>query len=290
MGFGFVDGNDGIIPAYAGSTSAPKPARRACPDHPRIRGEHLSGAAVVAGGVGSSPHTRGARRTRPGRGGGTRIIPAYAGSTPIIHSTNRVDRDHPRIRGEHNTENNRPQPRSGSSPHTRGAPPDGKGKHAHRRIIPAYAGSTACRRFVCRGGRDHPRIRGEHLELGGGVVVSGGSSPHTRGALAAACVSAWGRRIIPAYAGSTHTTPTRHARQRDHPRIRGEHDFQVVLLWADKGSSPHTRGAHVVGAGRAAASGIIPAYAGSTGVSGGRRALSGDHPRIRGEHGTLRLL
>ena len=73
----------GIIPAYAGSTVCPSRSSNGRGDHPRIRGEHLAGLGRVIGGVGSSPHTRGAQasgsscRPRPG------IIPAYAGSTAI---------------------------------------------------------------------------------------------------------------------------------------------------------------------------------------------------------------
>ena len=53
----------GIIPAYAGSTfnrifpALPKA------DHPRIRGEHADGALTQMSIGGSSPHTRGARRS-----------------------------------------------------------------------------------------------------------------------------------------------------------------------------------------------------------------------------------
>ena len=78
-----------------------------------------------------------------------------------------------------------------------------------RGIIPAYAGSTSpgsCR----RGGlRDHPRIRGEHNE--GFLATAGGegSSPHTRGALVVGELVALERRIIPAYAGSTRSRPSR---------------------------------------------------------------------------------
>ena len=135
-------------------------------------------------------------------------------------------------------------------------------------------------------GRDHPRIRGEHIghdRPNGGVHgiipayagstldMSGygsdpwGSSPHTRGALDQ---GARGFRI-----------------PRDHPRIRGEHD--------------------ALGYGMLVALGIIPAYAGSTsssattcrcrqgssphtrGAPRTRRPSSPcqwDHPRIRGEH------
>ena len=91
----------GIIPAYAGSTS--RPARKATGtwDHPRIRGEHaiLHGCKLDV--EGSSPHTRGARllHARRRRAGG--IIPAYAGSTAPASARSRPGGDHPRIRGEH---------------------------------------------------------------------------------------------------------------------------------------------------------------------------------------------
>ena len=238
---------DGIIPAYAGSTfsmvsgsenlpgssphtrgaRSPRPCSPPRPaDHPRIRGEHSVAHPAV--------------RERPG------IIPAYAGSTvryTILRSG-----------------------RSGSSPHTRGAPispstcPRPCGDHPRIRgehplaafcyklcfgIIPAYAGSTE------RGSRDDTLFRG--------------SSPHTRGA--------------PTSGGAMPS------RREDHPRIRGEH----ALL-----GDPSCHGV-----------GIIPAYAGSTSAverlvsqmtgssphtRGARRARQGgqprlrDHPRIRGEH------
>ena len=74
--------------------------------------------------------------------------------------------------------------------------------------------------------------------------------------------------------------------QADHPRIRGEHIKISVTADTQKGSSPHTRGAHrrrTVGAGRAR---IIPAYAGSTSTYKIGTLKATDHPRIRGEHET----
>ena len=176
----------GIIPAYAGSTWVlwAGPLLRAV-DHPRIRGEHrvlVAHEDVVRGIIpayagstmatrfapyrshGSSPHTRGARRTRFPR--------------------SRPNRDHPRIRGEH--------------------PLVLAAEHLEDGIIPAYAGSTRLymHRWVFRRGssphtrgalfsrsamaeraRDHPRIRGEHAVGDALRVVE--------------------RGIIPAYAGST---------------------------------------------------------------------------------------
>ena len=157
----------------------------------------------------------------------------------------------------------------GSSPHTRGARPC------------AYS----FRLYI----RDHPRIRGEHLDLllvrgqvvgiipayAGSTVQDSlghagrlGSSPHTRGAR-----STHGASVIPS---------------RDHPRIRGEHRLALCFGLCF--------------------SGIIPAYAGSThaltpfvsiykGSSPHTRGAQlrycvnvhdlRDHPRIRGEHTCL---
>ena len=59
------------------------------------------------------------------------------------------------------------------------------------------------RSFLPGGAADHPRIRGGHGDLQSEVVVGGGSSPHTRGALDEIWVGDGGGGIIPAYAGST---------------------------------------------------------------------------------------
>ena len=70
----------------------------------------------------------------------------------------------------------------------------------------------------------------------------------------------------------------------DHPRIRGEHRKRSLLKRFVTGSSPHTRGALTRSWPSSSASGIIPAYAGSTTSWAIANAASGDHPRIRGEH------
>ena len=111
----------GIIPAYAGSTTAAYISLIFQQDHPRIRGEHAALASQAHSIAGSSPHTRGALRQQrlpcPGRG----IIPAYAGSTSIGTLWVPKAMDHPRIRGEHFVLPRRHPPDEGSSPHTRGA-------------------------------------------------------------------------------------------------------------------------------------------------------------------------
>ena len=90
-----------IIPAYAGSTRGVKQYASKKADHPRIRGEHTPTRSPPATGVGSSPHTRGARQASPKHGVRERIIPAYAGSTIVSPPRSTACGDHPRIRGEH---------------------------------------------------------------------------------------------------------------------------------------------------------------------------------------------
>ena len=199
-----LDGeNYGIIPAYAGSTSGHVAFAEEGTDHPRIRGEHPTRGSCRGRRRGPSPHTRGALSPCRTRRAGTRIIPAYAGSTDRGSNRPPRYRDHPRIRGEHSGVMNITRLSGGSSPHTRGALESVSGHVDVAGIIPAYAGSTV----ICRDDQ----------------ASSKGSSPHTRGAPDSDGVVRTDLGIIPAYAGSTTSAP-RYARpQADHPRIRGEH-------------------------------------------------------------------
>jgi len=172
----------------------------------------------------------------------------------------------------------------GSSPHTRGARSAPASPTSNARIIPAYAGSTPCRLRLSGRLPDHPRIRGEHRRARFPPSIRGGSSPHTRGALDVPRLDLLRVRIIPAYAGSTGAERLTYDKTGDHPRIRGEHPMLPMMVWNVIGSSPHTRGARSTGRRYAAASGIIPAYAGSTPCLPCARPRPADHPRIRGEH------
>ena len=131
-------------------------------DHPRLRGEHDKDRLSTRATEGSSPPTRGALRGDAVLAHARGIIPAYAGSThPPGH--NRISRrDHPRLRGEHLTEQATQVGEWGSSPPTRGAPDGGAGCGALWGIIPAYAGSTFAALRAILAMRDHPRLRGEH--------------------------------------------------------------------------------------------------------------------------------
>ena len=275
---------DGIIPAYAGSTSAAYGTASRAADHPRIRGEHPASRGCRTGLIGSSPHTRGALPDSHFIPGMDRIIPAYAGSTAFLMRISIELKDHPRIRGEHASVANRMSPVLGSSPHTRGALMFWTGGETERGIIPAYAGSTRPTRWMAKRWPDHPRIRGEHAPGARARRQRQGSSPHTRGAPKNVFKAIEQTRIIPAYAGSTGRYFLGVPPDGDHPRIRGEHAFHSFTTSYGPGSSPHTRGARAAHLAFRRDCGIIPAYAGSTVTPSTGSVTNTDHPRIRGEH------
>ena len=274
----------GIIPAYAGSTSSHPTCELPRMDHPRIRGEHGSSSATTIWSTGSSPHTRGAPRSLGAVGLSSRIIPAYAGSTPRSKSPGGFFQDHPRIRGEHAVSARKRLRLMGSSPHTRGALASRCRTTALAGIIPAYAGSTRTSPPASSTRGDHPRIRGEHSRSSPNHGPSPGSSPHTRGARRGRNHDVLREGIIPAYAGSTCRRSTGPRWQWDHPRIRGEHTLYGSFALDESGSSPHTRGARCRGTSRSSDFRIIPAYAGSTCRPRTAGCVCTDHPRIRGEH------
>ena len=172
----------------------------------------------------------------------------------------------------------------GSSPHTRGALPEGVPVADAPGIIPAYAGSTLGNWTETCIRPDHPRIRGEHGSLANSAGISCGSSPHTRGAPRHLHLRRQACRIIPAYAGSTSTCAQPRTPRKDHPRIRGEHPSRARRPSCGVGSSPHTRGAPPKACPCRQRQRIIPAYAGSTHEKRLKLGDDQDHPRIRGEH------
>ena len=172
--------------------------------------------------------------------------------------------DHPRVRGEHGCSHAWLMPPPGSSPRARGARPDLRTARIFWGIIPACAGSTHQKNGKQQNRRDHPRVRGEHMDRSQMLHPLPG--------------------IIPACAGSTLQPRRAGDLYRDHPRVRGEHNNPPRGRGGDWGSSPRARGAQGRGTRRAPSPGIIPACAGSTSGRRRRRPCRGDHPRVRGEH------
>ncbi len=274
----------GIIPALAGNTTIPQPGYPNPGDHPRSRGEYVRQSRLGENLGGSSPLSRGIRTPRTRRGLTPGIIPALAGNTASGATTNPTPRDHPRSRGEYLVELFRGVGEQGSSPLSRGIPPDITTTMMTRRIIPALAGNTPTTTSKTSPASDHPRSRGEYPELYKNTIKGMGSSPLSRGICREECHRRRGRRIIPALAGNTAVWFVHLLRWGDHPRSRGEY---VAFTHSDAytfGSSPLSRGIpgqHGI-PGRVVR--IIPALAGNTSATSGPHTAQPDHPRSRGEY------
>ena len=232
----------GIIPACAGNTWWSAVAVAALRDHPRVRGEHfifLLGSGVL---VGSSPRARGTPVSSNLIMGSAGIIPACAGNTTESQSARLCNWDHPRVRGEHAIEKPTAKDRMGSSPRARGTLIVAGVRFRWVGIIPACAGNTHFDTTHSIVWRDHPRVRGEHMQVNAASIAAQGSSPRARGTQAAYPVASASRRIIPACAGNTMNPPQYSLYCWDHPRVRGEHTVFPWDVSADRGSSPRARG------------------------------------------------
>ena len=89
---------------------------------------------------------------------------------------------------------------------------------------------------------------------------------------------------LPAYAGSTCLTKRASTAPKDHPRMCGEHCFDISVIATSSGSSPHVRGALLDLASNGFLGGIIPVCAGSTVSASTLKYPIKDHPRMCGEH------
>ena len=229
-----------------------------------MRGEHNGDIKANCAAVGSSPHARGALSVGMPHIWRVGIIPACAGSTRPRRYPEGASWDHPRMRGEHTAGTSDIYAVKGSSPHARGALCSYVATAPTVGIIPACAGSTVGLHRAVKRRRDHPRMRGEHVELPERLLPQAGSSPHARGALRPFPATMSELGIIPACAGSTHQDCESRAGKKDHPRMRGEHSMQLLRLTRPTGSSPHARGARRRRVKWQCLHGIIPACAGST--------------------------
>ena len=132
----------GIIPAYAGNTSAANFEKLTIWDHPRVCGEHRMADLITITQVGSSPRMRGTRGHHAERAQDHGIIPAYAGNTVTALHRDGLMRDHPRVCGEHFVNTTGEVDKTGSSPRMRGTRRKRRPQDHLPGIIPAYAGNT----------------------------------------------------------------------------------------------------------------------------------------------------
>ena len=145
-------------------------------------GEHRSIVGIGVACQGSSPHVRGALNHSQDCKNRHGIIPACAGSTATKPWCKCLDRDHPRMCGEHPLGECIAYAPQGSSPHVRGAHNLTVDSVQNIGIIPACAGSTMVTAAAHPRCRDHPRMCGEHDRGQRVARFSAGSSPHVRGA------------------------------------------------------------------------------------------------------------
>ena len=115
-------------------------------------------------------------------------------------------------------------------------------------------------------------------------MSSPGSSPLTRGKPARRYWRVHRGGLIPAHAGKTPSRKSRAARNRAHPRSRGENTAAGLPAAGVGGSSPLTRGKPPRRSPPKSRPGLIPAHAGKTRTAQGRPSSAGAHPRSRGEN------
>ena len=172
----------------------------------------------------------------------------------------------------------------GSSPLTRGKPPNKVCAGVIKGLIPAHAGKTLPRVHCDRQPQAHPRSRGENTPRGTLARSSAGSSPLTRGKLRRLCGLKSSVGLIPAHAGKTFLLNLSVCLGWAHPRSRGENKLSQHNLGLPNGSSPLTRGKRRGSAGGRHPLGLIPAHAGKTLSVCPCRQGAGAHPRSRGEN------
>ena len=213
-----------------------------------------------------------------------RITPAGAGKTRRQPKNCHLRQDHPRRCGENHVEKNKKLQQLGSPPQVRGKPAEIRHRRHSRRITPAGAGKTFCRRLRRACTRDHPRRCGENSN---GRRVSNsitGSPPQVRGKLQRHRSSSPRQGITPAGAGKTHSRESQPSRPTDHPRRCGENHTALTMLQQQPGSPPQVRGKPTETCGKAAGDGITPAGAGKTELDIVIAVAVEDHPRRCGEN------
>ena len=232
----------GLIPAYAGKTSAAHLPDNPRPAHPRVCGENRERSAGGASSVGSSPRMRGKRNLLRKQRRHSRLIPAYAGKTDGFVHLGAGERAHPRVCGENSFHAARARWLGGSSPRMRGKLiPRGEGPLAWG-LIPAYAGKTGNVIVDASTGGAHPRVCGENTSPPSTPSRRPGSSPRMRGKhlLSRSIKTAEG--LIPAYAGKTQDCLLACERVWAHPRVCGENSDTKQIKFTNEGSSPRMRG------------------------------------------------
>ena len=157
-------------------------------------------------------------------------------------------------------------------------------------LIPTYAGNTQARSAARLSLRAHPHVCGEHDTWTPGIPNVKGSSPRMRGTPAQTGFSIEETGLIPTYAGNTQTVKAEVLGRRAHPHVCGEHTAPNAKPIPAPGSSPRMRGTPLSGCRRRLQFGLIPTYAGNTGMMLRLCGVNRAHPHVCGEHIPCRVL
>ena len=176
---------------------------------------------------GSSPLTRGKPGACAPGVGWSGLIPAHAGKTRRLRSSQAGGPVHPRSRGENFLSVIGGSLSPGSSPLTRGKLFYHGSFLFSPGLIPAHAGKTFEPGGQGLATQAHPRSRGENRVVVRVLAALAGSSPLTRGKHLRVRYPAAQDGLIPAHAGKTALLRRAPLSAAAHPRSRGEN---VVVL------------------------------------------------------------
>ena len=132
--------------------------------------------------------------------------------------------------------------------------------------------------------RAHPRVCGENEAIKASDATDKGSSPRMRGKQPPYLTQSPRGGLIPAYAGKTLGRRCASRGRRAHPRVCGENTRVRATDLLREGSSPRMRGKRRVLSATCWPVGLIPAYAGKTGLHLPLRRHAPAHPRVCGEN------
>ena len=201
---------------------------------PACAGNTLVWAEPPTRDTGSSPRARGTPAQAARYCGVSRFIPACAGNTGAGTAGDGMSAVHPRVRGEHVCAESSACMPVGSSPRARGTLIGVFGHDLGARFIPACAGNTASKISSSVSRPVHPRVRGEHNFLEVPPLFRLGSSPRARGTRPGRRVRQQECRFIPACAGNTLRVRCAVPLLSVHPRVRGEHSKNNLLILKSK--------------------------------------------------------
>ena len=156
-----------------------------------------------------------------------RITPACAGNSPFCLSACRVNRDHPRLRGEQAKLLAGIAGVGGSPPLARGTAFAFFCFSSLSGITPACAGNSDFGIIIYPLHGDHPRLRGEQTTNTVYEQHIQGSPPLARGTGSVMDGEVRYKGITPACAGNSFCMQCIYTLARDHPRLRGE-QFDIV--------------------------------------------------------------